>query len=315
MQQYGAQTVLYIPLRIRGRPIGYTELWESRLRREFTSEEIALCQGIAQQAAIAIENARLYEGVKEANQAKSEFVDFVAHELKQPMTAMHGYARMLTMGIGGELSDTQEQFVEVINGNVNRMGKLVNDLLEISRLEAGRTKLKLAPVHLQEVVDETVTNTRTEIEAREHKLEVDVRGDLPPVEGDQERLVQILTNLVSNAYKYTPNGGTIRITANGRESTEIPPDHLMVSVSDTGIGMSPQELISLEEKFYRADNDLVQTQQGTGLGVSITRNLVTLHGGEFMVESEPGKGSTFRFTVPIASVEQEKQVARNEDPS
>ncbi len=301
MLEYGAQTILYIPLRVRGRLIGYTELWESRHPREFTPEEIALCQGIAQQAAIAIENARLYEGVKEANEAKSEFIDFVAHELKQPMTAMQGYARMLTIGIGGQLTDLQEEFVRVINANVDRMGKLVNDLLEISRLEAGRIKLKLASVRLQEVVDEAVTNTRTEIEARNHRLEVEVPVDLPPVLGDRERLVQILTNLVSNAYKYTPDGGTIRITVNGHEDAEIPPDHLLVSVSDTGIGMSPQDLVGLQEKFFRADHQLVQTQPGTGLGVSITRNLVALHGGEFMIESELGQGSTFRFTVPIAA--------------
>jgi GAF domain-containing protein/two-component sensor histidine kinase len=302
MQQHGAQTILYIPLQIRGRFIGYNELWESRWRREFTPEEIALCQGIAQQAAIAIENARLYEGVKEINEAKSEFIDFVAHELKQPMTSMQGYAKMLTMGIGGELNDKQREFVQTINRNVDRMGKLVQDLLEISRLEAGRTKLKLGQVQLKEVMDETVTSTRTEIEARQHTLEVDVPDDLPSVRADRERLIQILTNLVSNAYKYTPEGGTIRIAADGRDHPETPPGHVLVSVSDTGIGMSPQEIAHLDEKFFRADHDLVQQQPGTGLGVSITRNLVELHGGEFMIESEPGKGSTFRFTVPIATL-------------
>ncbi len=300
MHEYGVKSILYIPLRLRGQLIGYVELWESRRRREFTPDEIGLCQGIAQQAAIAIENARLYEGVREANQAKSEFIDFVAHELKQPMTAMQGYAKMLTMGIGGELTDMQQEFVQVINSNVDRMGKLVNDLLEISRLEAGRIQLKLAEVRLQEVVDEAVTNTRTEIEARHHTLELDVPGDLPPVRGDRERLVQVLTNLVSNAYKYTPEGGTISITANGRDDAETPPGHLSVSVSDTGIGMTPQDIANLDEKFYRADHELVREQPGTGLGVSITRNLVELHGGEFLVESTPGEGTTFRFTVPIA---------------
>jgi signal transduction histidine kinase len=303
MEQYGAQTVLYIPLLIRERLIGYTELWESRQRREFTAEEIALCQGIAQQAAIAIENARLYEGVREANQAKSEFIDFVAHELKQPMTSMQGYAKMLTLGIGGELSSTQHEFVQVINANVDRMGKLVNDLLEISRLEAGRIQLKLASVRVPEIVEEAVVTTRTEIEARHHSLQVDVPEDLPPVRGDRDRLVQVLTNLVSNAYKYTPEGGTIRITANGRDEVDTPPGQLMISVSDTGIGMTPQQIARLDEKFFRADHDLVRAQPGTGLGVSITRNLVELHGGEFIIESVPGLGSTFRFTVPFAETE------------
>jgi signal transduction histidine kinase len=216
------------------------------------------------------------------------------------MTAMQGYSKLLTMGIGGELNDTQREFVEVINSNVDRMGKLVNDLLEISRLEAGRTQLKLSPVDLKEIVEEAVTNTRTEIEARKHNLQVETPKDLPPVLGDRERLIQILINLVSNAYKYTPEGGTIRITVDGHDHLEVPRGHVCVSVSDTGIGLSPQDIASLEEKFFRADHDLVQQQPGTGLGVSITRNLVKLHGGEFLVESEPGQGSTFYFTVPIA---------------
>lgn len=235
----------------------------------------------------------------EVERRVSEFIDFVAHELKQPMTAMQGYAKMLTMGIGGELTETQRQFVEVIDSNVNRMGKLVNDLLEISRLEAGRTRLKLAPVALQDVIAETLANARPEIEARHHHLDVEVADDLPPVWGDRERLVQVLTNLVSNAYRYTPEGGTIHITVSGPER-QAPGGQLRVSVSDTGIGMSPQELVRLEEKFFRGEHDLVQQQPGTGLGVAISRGLVELHGGEFWVESEPGQGSTFSFSLPLA---------------
>jgi len=294
---------LGVPLLAGDRLVGVMAL-QDYAPNSYGEEHKRLLSTIAGEVAIALENARLYEGVKQANQAKSEFIDFVAHELKQPMTAMQGYARLLTMGVGGELNDTQKQFVQVINANIERMGKLVNDLLEISRLEAGRIKLKLAAVQLREVIEETVTNTRTEIEARHHRLEVEVPDDLPPVLGDRERLVQILTNLVSNAYKYTPDGGTIRIAVDGREQGQIPPDHLLVSVSDTGIGMSPQELARLEEKFFRADHSLVRSQPGTGLGISITRNLVALHGGEFMVESKPGVGSTFRFTVPIARAAQ-----------
>ncbi len=294
---------LGVPLLAGDRMVGVMAM-QDYAPNAYDEEHKRLLSTIANEVAIALENARLYEGVKQANEAKSEFIDFVAHELKQPMTAMQGYAKLLTMGIGGELSPTQKEFVQVINSNVDRMGKLVNDLLEISRLEAGRIKLKLAQVRLQEVVEETVTNTRTEIESRHHRLELEVPADLPPVLGDRERLVQILTNLVSNAYKYTPDGGTIRITVDGRERGDIPPNHLLVSVSDTGIGMSPQDLARLEEKFFRADHDLVRSQPGTGLGVSITRNLVMLHGGEFMVESKPGVGSTFRFTIPIAATDQ-----------
>jgi signal transduction histidine kinase len=299
--------VVFLPLRSSGEdePLaGWVALGPRPSGEPYTPDELRFLAALVDLTTVAIENARLHERVREADRAKSEFIDFVAHELKQPMTAILGYARMLTMGIGGPLNDPQTQFVEVINKNVDRMGKLVNDLLEISRLEAGRTHLKLTPVHLGEVVNETVVNTRTEIEARHHSLEIDTPGELPLVLGDRERLVQILTNLVSNAYKYTPNGGTIRIAVgpacNGEDTFDVPPGHLCIQVSDTGIGIAAQDLIKLEKKFFRADDDLVQAQPGTGLGVSITRNLVTLHGGKFFVESEPGAGSTFGFTVPIA---------------
>jgi len=301
MQAQNVHYLLMVPMIVHDEAVGMLEPMQVREDRAFTPTDISLVQTLANQAAAALENARLYEGVARANQAKSEFIDFVAHELKQPMTSMQGYARLLTMGIGGELAPMQTQFVQVITSNVDRMGKLVNDLLEISRLEAGRTTLRLEPVQLREVIDETLVNTRTEIEARHHILEVAVPDDLPPVMGDRERLVQIITNLVSNAYKYTPKGGLIRIAVDGRDDQQAPPGHLLISVSDTGIGMSPQELAGLQEKFFRADQPLVREQPGTGLGVSITRGLVALHGGELVVESETGKGTTFRFTVPTAA--------------
>jgi signal transduction histidine kinase len=228
--------------------------------------------------------------------AKLEFMDFVAHELKQPMTAIQGYARMLTLGIGGDLSDTQNEFVSVINANVERMGRLVNDLLEISRLEAGRIELKTAGVHLRDVVEKVLDDARAEIEARNHQLEIEIPDCLRPVAGDRERVGQILDHLVNNACRYTPDAGTLRITAEESDGG----DQLLISVTDTGIGMSPQEVACLGEKFFRGKHDLVQTQPGNGLGVAICRHLVTLHGGSLLVESEPGKGSAFRFTLPAA---------------
>jgi signal transduction histidine kinase len=302
MAERGVLSLLIVPLVASDRAIGLLELIQCRQQREFTPSEARLCQIVASQAAAALENARLYEGVQDANVAKSEFIDFVAHELKQPMTAMQGYARMLTMGIGGQLTDVQQEFVQVINSNIDRMAKLVNNLLDISRLEAGRTRLKLTPVHLQEVVEEVIAAARTEIERRQHTLTVEIPHGLPPVLGDRDRLVQITTNLLSNAYKYTPNGGNIQISIGAHDCDGARPGYLLVSVRDTGIGMSPKDLLRLEEKFFRGDHDLVRAQPGSGLGVSISRSLVDLHGGEFAVESEPGRGSTFRFTVPIADV-------------
>jgi signal transduction histidine kinase len=233
-----------------------------------------------------------------AEQANLEFMDFVAHELKQPMTAIQGYAKMLMLGIGGDLTETQRQFAEVINSNSERMGKLVNDLLEISRLEAGRIDLQLAPVRVQEIVDEAVESAQGEIDARCHHLEVEVSERLPILIADRERLLQILANLVRNAIMYTPEGGTIRISVQGDGHPKVAAGHVGVSISDTGIGMTPLEMERLGEKFYRAEHDLVSAQRGAGVGISIARHLIGLHGGKLMVESRPGEGSTFRIALP-----------------
>jgi signal transduction histidine kinase len=240
--------------------------------------------------------ADISEGLE---QARLQFIDLVAHELKQPMTAIQGYTTLLRLGMGGELNETQRQFVDVIHANVGRMGSLVNNLLEISRLEAGRIRLEFARVDLKTVVEEVVTAARSEIDARDHVLQIDLAEGLPQAWGDRQRLAQILTHLLSNACRYTPQGGTIRIAVDLCHAPQLPAGHLRVSVTDTGIGLTPEEIASLD-KFFRADHDFVQQQAGSGLGVPIARGLVALHGGEFWVESEPQRGSTFSFTVPPA---------------
>jgi signal transduction histidine kinase len=303
-KQASGDMVLFIPLRggwgvPEDRLRGWVALGPRPAGEPYSPDDLRLLAALVDQTALAIENSHLHESMAELDQAKVEFIDFVAHELKQPMTTMQGYAKMLMMGIGGELSDKQNQFVQVINANVDRMGKLVNDLLEISRLEAGRVKLKLEQLQPKEIVDDALATTQVELEARDHSLEVRVPGDLPLFTGDRDRLVQILTHLLNNACLYTPGGGTICVTVSGPDRAAVPPGHLLFSISDTGIGMSAEERANLD-KFFRADHDLVISQPGTGLGVSIARNLVELHGGELTVESEPDQGSTFSFTVPIA---------------
>ena len=297
-------TELFLPLRRQweeppGEPWGWVALGPRPGGEPYGPDDLALLTAIVDRAALAIENRRLVEQIAELEQAKAEFIDFVAHELKQPMTSMQGYAKMLIMGIGGELSDQQAQFVNVINANVARMGKLVNDLLEISRLEAGRIKLKIEQVPPKAIVDGALAATRADMEARGHALDVRLPEDLPPISGDRERLVQILTNLLGNACRYTPDGGTITVSVSAPEGIGAPLGYLLFSIADTGIGLSPEDLANLG-KFFRADRDLVASQPGTGLGISIARRLVELGGGELEAESELDRGSTFSFTVPIA---------------
>jgi signal transduction histidine kinase len=283
-----------VPIRREEKIISVIAL-ESSQEGKLSQEGLDFVARLADHAAIAIENARLFGAVQAANMAKTEFVSFVSHELKQPMTSIKGYTDLLMKGTAGSITETQRTFLEVVRSSVTRMDMLVQDLLDISRIEAGRLKLEIGPVLLVEVLEESARGLRREMELKKQTLDVEVRGDLPPVVADRNRLVQILTNLLSNAYKYTPEGGHIRLIAEPAE------DHFVrCSVVDDGIGMTKEEQERLFTKYFRSQNPLVRSAPGTGLGLVITKGLVEMQRGEIWVQSEPGKGSTFAFTIPIA---------------
>jgi len=290
----GMRSQLSVPITREGEVIGVISL-EGRDAATFGERDLAFMQRLADHIAIAMTNARLYADVKAANEAKSEFVSIVSHELKIPMTSIKGYAKLLQMGTG-DITEQQRSFLSIISSNVDRMDTLVQDLLDISRIETGRMKLELQPVRLAAVVDEVVRLLRHEFETRQQTLSVNVPIDLPPVRADRVRLAQVLTNLLGNAYKYTSEGGAISVRA------EIQAETVLCSVGDTGIGISSQDQEKLFEKFFRSDNEFVRSVKGTGLGLSIARSIVELQGGQIWVESELGQGSVFNFTVPIATV-------------
>jgi signal transduction histidine kinase len=254
-----------------------------------------------------MENARLFERVRRANDAKTEFVSFVSHELKQPMTSMKGYTDLLMKGMAGELTEAQRGLLETIRSNVDRMNSLVSELLDISRIESGRIRLDLGDVSVDKLVRDALRTIRGQIEDKQQKLAVEIVPDLPLVRGDRSRLMQVLTNLVSNAHKYTPEGGRITVRAqmwSDGQSGEGGEAFVLCSVADTGIGMSEEDQQHLfKTKYFRASDPAVRSVPGTGLGLVITKSLVELHGGEIWVESELGKGSTFSFTVPAVGTE------------
>ncbi len=291
-QVINSEGTLTVPIQREGRVIGVIALGRDD-GAVFTPDDQSFVLRLADHAAISIENARLYEAVKNANDAKTEFVSVMTHELRVPMTSIKGYAEMIEMM--GSLTDQQKNFLEIIRSNVIRMSNLVSDLSDISRLESQRLKVEIAEdVSIQKALDEVLMTMQADINGREHTLDVKIPDDLPGVEVDPQRLNQILTNLVSNACKYTPEGGTITIRA-GSDAGFV-----RVEVEDTGIGMTPEEVSNLFTKFWRAEDRYVREQQGTGLGLAIARNLVEIHGGEMTVKSEKEKGTIFTFTLPLS---------------
>jgi len=290
---------LTVPIRREEEIIGVIALESSQYGR-LNQESLEFVIRLADHAAIAIENARLFREVRRANDAKTEFISFVSHELKQPMTSIKGYADLLAKGAVGELNEVQHGFLETIRANIDRMNTMVSDLLDISRIESGRLRLTFESVSIEQVIEEVARATRRQIDAKQQTLEVQVQPDLPPVRGDRGRLVQILTNLVSNAYKYTPEGGHITVCARKWAHVTDAVERngfVLCSVTDTGIGIAPEDQARLFTKYFRSDDPAVRSVAGTGLGLVITKSLVELHGGEIWVESEPGKGSTFSFTI------------------
>jgi signal transduction histidine kinase len=282
-------SVLIVPIRREKRVISLVVL---RREGEFAPEAQDLVERVITRAGVAIENAQLYEKVQAADQAKSEFVGIVAHDLKVPMTSILGYADLTLMD--GGLAERQGEFIGKIKDTVRRMEILVADLADISRIESGHFYMDPTRVGVDAIVQEVRDATLTQIRARDHAFIEQVADGLPEMYVDYYRLMQVLTNLVSNAYKYTPEGG--RIILNVRRAG----DRVEFSVSDTGIGMTPQQVAMLGTKFWRADDDFTRAQPGTGLGFAITKALVELMGSEIRIDSAVGKGSTFLFSVPVA---------------
>ena len=292
----GMEVQLSMPVRREHRVIGVIAL-ESPDADSFSAEEVALVARLVDHAAISIDNARLFQQVQRANQAKTEFIDFVSHELKQPMTSMKGYIDLLNKGLAGALNEQQTQFLGVIRSNVQRMDRLVQDLLDMSRIEAGRIELEMVDVAPSAVAEEAVQAFRQPIEEKQQTLTLEVAPELPSVHADPGRLGQVLTNLLSNAHKYTPEGGSI--TVHVTECELAGETYVRWSVEDTGIGMTSEELEMLFTKFFRADSPEVRNVKGTGLGLVITRSLVEMHDGHLRVESTAGEGSTFSFMIPV----------------
>jgi signal transduction histidine kinase len=275
---------------------------------EFAAFDEAMVESavrVTNHAAVAIANAILVEQINEANQAKSEFVSIVSHELKTPMTSMRGYTDLMLSGMTGEINEQQRKFLQTIAANINRMSKQIQDLTDISRIETGRLRMEKSPTAFTNIVSETLQSVKGPCDHKNIELHLDLPADLPLVMADKERLVQVLTNLISNACKYSPPDSEVTITLR-EEAISLKKDQprvsmVVCSVKDNGYGISEADQKKLFTKFFRAEDPNIRKASGTGLGLSITKGIVEFHGGKIWVESGTSQGTTFHFAIPKVS--------------
>jgi PAS domain S-box-containing protein len=230
--------------------------------------------------------------LERANRLKSEFLASMSHELRTPLHTVIGFSELLGEQLEGPLNEKQQRFVSHIHKDSLHLLELINDVLDLSRIESGRLALRPEVFDFPVVLEESIGSIRPQAHAKSQTIETDVALPLA-LEADRLRIKQVLVNLLSNAVKFTPEGGLIRVTAraNGRKAT--------ISVSDTGIGIPKSEHESIFDKFYQVSATTKGVREGTGLGLAITKHLVEEHGGQMLLQSEPGKGSVFTFTIPL----------------
>jgi signal transduction histidine kinase len=299
----GYRAMLGVPLMREGVPVGVMMVGR-QTPRAFTDAQIALVTTFADQAVIAIENVRLFDEIQdksrqlaEASKHKSQFLANMSHELRTPLNAILGYTELVLDGIYGEAPQRALDVLKRVESNGRHLLGLINDVLDLSKIEAGELKLSLTDYSMKDVVYNVFSAVEPLATKKKLDFKVNIPPDLPPGQGDERRLTQVLLNLVGNAIKFTDAGAVaIKIaTADGAFS---------VAVNDTGPGISAADQTKLFQEFQQADSSITKSKGGTGLGLAISRRIVELHGGRLWVESSPGDGSTFTFTIPV-TVEQQ----------
>ncbi len=300
LARLGYRSVLAVPLLREERIMGALTVWRKETG-SFSTEVVNLLQTFATQSALAIQNARLFREIEDksrqieaANRHKSEFLANMSHELRTPLNAIIGFSEVLGERLFGELNDKQAEYTEDILSSGRHLLSLINEILDLSKVEAGRMELELAAFDLPLAIDNARTFVRERATRHGITLDVTVDGRLGDFVGDERKIKQILLNLLSNAVKFTPEGGRIKLNARQADGS------VEISVSDTGIGIAAEDQARIFEEFRQVGADYAHKSEGTGLGLTLAKKFVELHGGKIWVESEVGKGSRFTFTLPIS---------------
>ena len=243
------------------------------------------------------ELGRLYRQLETANRHKSEFLANMSHELRTPLNAVIGFSEVLHERMFGELNAKQAEYVGDIHSSGKHLLSLINDILDLSKIEAGRMELELSEFRLPDVLETAITLVRERATRHGIALSLEVAPDVGTLRADERKLKQVMLNLLSNAVKFTPEGGSVRVAA------RLSGQAAEVSVTDTGVGIAPEDQALVFEEFRQVGNDRARKAEGTGLGLALTKKFVELHGGSIRLESAPGRGSTFTFTVPLAAAQ------------
>jgi signal transduction histidine kinase len=294
----GLRALLAVPLIAEDQLVGALIVMRKRTGT-FAAEEVTLLQTFATQSALAIQNARLFREIEEksrqlevASQHKSEFLANMSHELRTPLNAIIGFSEVLSERMFGELNEKQEEYLKDIYASGTHLLSLINDILDLSKIEAGRMELELTDFHLPQAIENALTLVRERAGRRGIALAHTMDERLGEVRGDQRKIKQVLLNLLSNAIKFTPEGGRIEVGAVLKDG------FVEVSVSDTGVGIALEDQGKVFEEF-RQVGTAEKKAEGTGLGLTLCRKFIELHGGRIWVKSQLGAGSTLTFTIPV----------------
>jgi len=240
------------------------------------------------------------QDLKRIDEMKSEFVSVASHELRTPLASIKNAVQLILQGKTGEINENQKKFLSMADRNISRLTNILNSLLDLSKIESGKIEMKIEELDPKALIEFILSSLRPQADGKSAQLKIEIGKKLPSVYGDREKVEQILTNLVGNAIKFTPEGGEISVSA---QPSPRGGNKLAISIRDSGIGISEDQQEKIFEKFHQVEGSLHRSVSGTGLGLAITKGLVEAHHGEIWVESEIGKGSTFTFTLPISEGE------------